>query len=99
MDYVLPADPEAPSRTCCQGNHLDAVVSSARPSPRIAATSKGRHRPAGDRQGRIADGVLAVNGLQAEQIIADLLARPEVDLVHLRNVGYGCYNFAVRASG
>ena len=52
-----------------------------------------------DRQGRIADGVLAVNGLQAEQIIADLLARPEVDLVHLRNVGYGCYNFAVRASG
>ena len=43
--------------------------------------------------------MLAVNGLQAEQIIADLLARPEVDLVHLRNVGYGCYNFAVRASG
>ena len=28
-----------------------------------------------------------------------LLARPEVDLVHLRNVGYGCYNFAVRATG
>ncbi len=30
---------------------------------------------------------------------AELLARPEVDLVHLRNVGYGCYNLAVRATG
>jgi len=31
--------------------------------------------------------------------IAELLARPEVELVHLRNVGYGCYNFSVRATG
>jgi len=30
-------------------------------------------------------------------MIAGLLARPEVALVHLRNVGYGCYNFAVGA--
>jgi Protein of unknown function (DUF1203) len=29
--------------------------------------------------------------------MAELLARPEVELVHLRNVGYGCYNFCVRA--
>jgi hypothetical protein len=29
----------------------------------------------------------------------DTASRPEVDLVHLRNVGYGCYNFAVRATG
>ena len=36
---------------------------------------------------------------QAAEIIAELLAGPEVELVHLRNVGYGCYNFAVRASG
>jgi hypothetical protein len=36
---------------------------------------------------------------QAEEVITELLARPEVDLVHLRNVGYGCYNFAVRATG
>ena len=49
-----------------------------------------------DRQGRIADGVLAVDGLQAEAVIAEMLARPDVELVHLRNVGYGCYNFAVR---
>ena len=49
-----------------------------------------------DRQGRIADGVLAADGLQAEAVIAELLARPDVELVHLRNVGYGCYNFAVR---
>jgi hypothetical protein len=28
-----------------------------------------------------------------------LLAGAEVELVHLRNVGYGCYNFGVRAIG
>jgi hypothetical protein len=50
-----------------------------------------------DREGRIADGVLAADGRQAQRVIADLLARPGVELVHLRNVGYGCYNFAVRA--
>ena len=49
-----------------------------------------------DRQGRIADGMLAADGLQAEAVIAEMLARPDVELVHLRNVGYGCYNFAVR---
>jgi len=35
----------------------------------------------------------------AEEVIAELLARPEVELVHLRNVGYGCYNLAVGATG
>jgi hypothetical protein len=50
-----------------------------------------------DSQGRIADGVLVADGHQAQGVIAGLLARPEVALVHLRNVGYGCYNFAVRA--
>src|SRR5580658_3115361 len=50
-----------------------------------------------DRQGRIADGVLVGDGHQAQGVIAELLARPEVALVHLRNVGYGCYNFAVGA--
>ena len=55
-----------------------------------------------DRQGRIADGVLVCDGHQAQGVIAELLARPGVALVHLRNVGYGCYNFsvgAVRANG
>jgi len=52
-----------------------------------------------DRQGRIADGVLVADGGHAQRVIAELLARPEVELVHLRNVGYGCYNFAVRAGG
>jgi hypothetical protein len=52
-----------------------------------------------DRQGRIADGVLVADGRQAQDVIAELLARPEVELVHLRNVGYGCYNFAVLANG
>jgi Protein of unknown function (DUF1203) len=49
-----------------------------------------------DTQGRIADGVLASDGEHAMTVIRELLARPEVTLVHLRNVGYGCFNFAVR---
>jgi len=49
-----------------------------------------------DHDGRIADGVLVADGDHAEGVIREMLARPEVALVHLRNVGYGCYNFAVR---
>ena len=59
-----------------------------------------RHRQqvvrAYDRDGRIADGVLVTDGQHAMNVIGELLARPGVALVHLRNVGYGCYNFAVR---
>jgi Protein of unknown function (DUF1203) len=51
-----------------------------------------------DGEGRIADGVLVADGRQAQQVISELLARPGIELVHLRNVGYGCYNFAVRAN-
>jgi hypothetical protein len=49
-----------------------------------------------DHHGRIADGVLAGNGDDAVAVIREMLVRPDVALVHLRNVGYGCYNFAVR---
>jgi hypothetical protein len=49
-----------------------------------------------DRDGRIADGVLVNDGEHAMTVIRELLARSGVALVHLRNVGYGCYNFAVR---
>jgi hypothetical protein len=49
-----------------------------------------------DMQGRIATGVLVADGTHAEKVIAELLDRPDVELVHLRNVGYGCYNFAVQ---
>jgi hypothetical protein len=49
-----------------------------------------------DQDGRIADGVLADDGEHALTVIGELLARPDVTLVHLRNVGYGCYNFTVR---
>jgi len=48
-----------------------------------------------DRQGRIADGRPVTNGREAQAVIEQWLARPEVQLVHVRNVGYGCYNFAV----
>jgi hypothetical protein len=36
-----------------------------------------------------------VEGADAEQAIAGLLARPEVDFVHSRNVAYGCFMFAI----
>jgi hypothetical protein len=49
-----------------------------------------------DRDGRIADGVMVNDGEHAMTVIRELLARPDVTLVDLRNVGYGCYNFAVR---
>lgn len=49
-----------------------------------------------DRDGRIAGGVLVEDGEHAIPVIREMLARPEVTLVQLRNVGYGCYNFAVR---
>jgi Protein of unknown function (DUF1203) len=50
-------------------------------------------------QGRIEDGVYVEDGEQAGRAIADMLARPGVTLVQLRNVGFGCYNFAVRRGG
>jgi hypothetical protein len=50
------------------------------------------------RDGRIADGVLVSDGEHAMPVIRELLSRPEVTLVQLRNVGFGCYNFVVRWS-
>lgn len=47
-------------------------------------------------RGEIEDGVYVSSGEEADRAIADLLARPGVALVQLRNVGFGCYNFAVR---
>jgi hypothetical protein len=49
-----------------------------------------------DHQGRIATGVLADDGDRAMEVIRELLGQPGIALVHLRNVGFGCYNFAVR---
>jgi hypothetical protein len=48
-----------------------------------------------NRDGRIAGGVLAIDGEHAVPVIRALLAQPEVTLVQLRNVEYGCYNFSV----
>ncbi|HEY2552919.1 MAG TPA: DUF1203 domain-containing protein [Streptosporangiaceae bacterium] len=49
-------------------------------------------------EGKITGGVLVSDGEHAMTVIRGLLAMPGVALVHLRNVGYGCYNFAVRLS-
>jgi hypothetical protein len=40
--------------------------------------------------------VLVDNGDRALEVIRDMVDRPDVALAHLRNVGYGCYNFTVR---
>ena len=49
-----------------------------------------------DHLGRIAAGVRVADGASAELVIAQMLARPDIQAVHLRNVEAGCYNFAVR---
>jgi Protein of unknown function (DUF1203) len=49
-----------------------------------------------DHHGRIADGILTDNGDHALSVIRQMLTRPDIALVHLRNVGYGCYNCTVR---
>jgi hypothetical protein len=45
--------------------------------------------------GKIADGVLTDGGADNLRAVEKLLGSPEVALVHVRNVTYGCYNFAV----
>jgi Protein of unknown function (DUF1203) len=51
-----------------------------------------------DRDGWIVGGILVNDGEHAMTVIREQFARSDVSLVHLRNVGYGCYNFAVRRS-
>jgi hypothetical protein len=51
-----------------------------------------------DRSGRIADAVL-VEAVDGERGLARLLADPRVSLIQSRNVGYGCFMFAVRRGG
>lgn len=57
-----------------------------------------RHRTqvfrAYDKDDRIHDAVL-VAGVDAEAVIAELFARPDVTFLHSRNVLYGCYMFAI----
>jgi hypothetical protein len=48
-----------------------------------------------NRAGKIADGILTDGGPDNVRAVTELLARPDVTLVHVRNVTYGCYNFAV----
>jgi Protein of unknown function (DUF1203) len=61
-----------------------------------------RHRQqvfrAYDSQGRICDAIL-VNGIEAEEVIADLLARRGVAVVQSRNLLYGCFMFLISRAG
>jgi hypothetical protein len=52
-----------------------------------------------NRAGKIADGILTTGGAGNRRAVDALLARPEVVLLHVRNVTYGCYNFAVVRDG
>lgn len=49
-----------------------------------------------DDEGRIADAVLVADQTEARQVIGTLLARSGTALLQSRNIGYGCYMFAVR---
>jgi hypothetical protein len=63
----------------------------------VPAVELDRIRAAGfDHDGRIADGIHVSGGDHALPVIRDLLRRPDVALVQLRNVAYGCYNYVVR---
>lgn len=52
-----------------------------------------------DQDGRIAEGILADDGEHALSVIQRMLARQDISLVQLRNVGHGCYNCTVRRGG
>jgi hypothetical protein len=44
-------------------------------------------------------GAEIADGAEAERVLADLLARPDVDFVHSRNVAYGCFMFTIGRRG
>ena len=51
-----------------------------------------------DTGGDMGEGVLVEDGEEAERVVAELLARADVEVVHVRNITAGCYNFCVRRS-
>ncbi|GAA0585731.1 DUF1203 domain-containing protein [Paractinoplanes ferrugineus] len=75
--------------------HADPCAGYRRPGA-YPAGFRGRRQVlrAYDRDGRIADAILAEGG-DAEAGIERLLGRPEVAVLHSRNVLYGCYMFAI----
>lgn len=48
-----------------------------------------------DRRGRIHPATRVHDGADPERVIAAILEDPEVELIHSRNVSYGCFMFAV----
>lgn len=49
-----------------------------------------------NQRGRIKDGVLVSGSEEALTAIRSFLSDPAATVVQVRNVGFGCYNFAVR---
>jgi hypothetical protein len=48
-----------------------------------------------DKRGWIHPATRVHDGTQPEAVIAEMLADPAVELIHSRNIAYGCYMFAV----
>lgn len=52
-----------------------------------------------DRAGRIHEATTTHDGQDPETLIAEMLAVPEVEQVHSRNIAHGCYMFAITRTG
>jgi hypothetical protein len=67
------------------------------PSGRYPEAWRGRPQVlrAYDGRGHIHPATRVHDGAEPERVVAEVLADPDVVLVHSRNVAYGCYMFAV----
>ncbi|MFE5333625.1 DUF1203 domain-containing protein [Embleya sp. NPDC056575] len=81
---------------------IGAVFAHAAPCAGPADTgypAQWRSRPqvfrAYDEHGRIHPATRVYEGDAPEPVLAEMLADPEVVLIHSRNIGYGCYMFGV----
>ena len=79
--------------------HADAEHCPGAPAPSSGYPAEWRGRPqvlrAYDERGFIHPATRLHDGTDPESAIAEVLAHPDVVLVHSRNVAYGCYMFAI----
>ena len=79
--------------------HADAEDCPGAPEPSSGYPAEWRGRPqvlrAYDGRGFIHPATRLHDGTDPEAVIAEILADPDVVLVHSRNVAYGCYMFAI----
>jgi hypothetical protein len=92
-------EPELPASPY---REIGAVFAHARPCPSPAEDGypadwrgRGQVLRAYDKRGWIHPATRVHDGTDPEREIAAILADPEVEQVHSRNVAYGCYMFAI----